>query len=181
MKLQRLKKVLALVLTALFFTTWVYAQDRLDGPTIQRWADSMAELQAWGEDLDDDDDLEIDDPMDFERSLAQAAREHAEVRRIVARHGFRDGDHWAGVGGRIMNAYWALMMQDEAPEMHSEMQRQIEEIEQNPHLSREQKEMMRNQMEQAMGMMGRLAEAPPADIAAVRANRERLDRLFEDE
>jgi hypothetical protein len=183
----RLLTTLTLGVALLLGTGMVFAQQALDNGTINRWADSMEEIQEWGEsqeDFDDgfEDDFEDpDDPLDFEGSFAEAARQHAEVRRIIARHGFSDGDHWASVGARIMQAYAALEMGETSGDYRQEMEEQLREIDNSPHLSPEQKRMMRQQMQDAMQMMEGMSDAPPADVAAVRGNRARLDRLFEDE
>ncbi|TVQ37485.1 MAG: hypothetical protein EA384_11490 [Spirochaetaceae bacterium] len=155
----------------------VHAQQPLDRGTINRWADSMEEVQRWGESRID---LDGDASMDFAASFARAAREHAEVQRIIARHGFSSGDQWARTGSRIMHAFAAMKMDAYAPAMEREMRQQLEEIERNPHLPPEQRQMMRQQIELAMGSAEAFADAPAEDVAAVRANRQRLDRLFED-
>ncbi|MFP4431481.1 MAG: hypothetical protein ACOCW6_04555 [Spirochaetota bacterium] len=179
----RLLTTLTLGVALLLGTGVAFAQQALDDGTINRWADSMEEIQEWGESQDDfENDFENpEDPLDFEGSFAEAARRHAEVRRIIARHGFSDGDEWAAIGARVLNAYGAMRIEEEAPDYRQEMEAQLREIENSPHLTPEQKQMMRQQMEQAMQMMEGTADAPPADIAAVRGNRARLDRLFEDE
>jgi hypothetical protein len=178
----KLLPVLAATLALLVGTTILHAQQPLDRGTINRWADSMLEIQRWSENQPDmDDGFDDSDPFNFESSLALAARQHGEIRRIIGRHGFSSGDQWAAVGSRIMNAYSAMHMDEESPEFQREMQQAIREIDQNPHLSAEQKEMMRNQMQMAMGMMTQMADAPAADVAAVRANRAKLDQVFDDD
>ncbi len=181
----KITRVLVTVMVLLCVGALVYAQRPLDRGTINRWADSMDEFERWSEaqgDLDsfDDDYDDYDDPMDFETAFAQAAREHAEIRRIISRHGFSDGTEWAQIGARIMRAYGAVEMGEQAPEYRSEMQRQLDELEDNPHFDDETRAMMRRQMEEAMGTMAQVWDAPEADVAAVRANRARLERLFED-
>ena len=170
--------VIVASVTLLLVGALLHAQQPLDRGTINRWADSMEEVQRWGEsriDLDGGDAS-----MDFAASFARAAREHAEVRRIIARHGFPSGDQWAQTGSRIMHAYGAMKMDAYAPAMEREMRQQLEEIERMPHLTPEQRQMMRQQIEQAMGFVQESSDAPAEDVAAVRANRQRLDRLFED-
>ncbi len=153
---------------------------QLDRATVNSWADSMEELERWGDRQGelDDDYTGAEDPGDFQSALAQIARHDREVQRIIERHGFSSGGEWAAVGSQIFNAYLALQMREQEPEMQRQFQEQIDAIEQNPHLSDEQRRQMRAQMEEVMGMMGGLFTAPEEDIAAVQANRARLDRLF---
>lgn len=158
----------------------------LDGDTINRWANTMEELKGLDDERLDRDhgadmDMDMENPMDFEAAMAQSARENREVRRIIQRHGFRNGDEWANVGGRVTRAYSAMMMEQQAPEMDQEMQQQMRELENNPNIPEQQKAMIRQQMQAAQGMMQQMSDAPEEDIQAVRANRARLDQVFEDD
>jgi hypothetical protein len=175
----RLRTSILLTAALLLVSGVVFAQQALDNNTVNRWADSMEEIQEWGETQSDFDDPS--DPMDFEGAFAEVAQRHAEVRRIIARHGFSDGDEWAAIGARVLNAYGAMRMEEESPGYRQEMETQLREIENSPHLTPEQKQMMRQQMEQAMQLIEGMSDAPPADVAAVRGNRARLDRLFDEE
>lgn len=162
----------------------VFAQQALDRATVNRWADSMLEIQRWADTQPDslfDDDFNETDPFDFEGSLARSVQQYGEVRRIINRHGFSNGDQWASVGSRIMNAYFAIEMERESPEMNREMQEALREIDSSPHLTPEQKAMMRAQIQQGMQMVEQMSNAPPADIAAVRANKAKLDQVFDDD
>ncbi len=158
------------------------AQD-LDRATVNNWADSMEELERWGEQHGEfeDDYTGAEHPGDMQSALAQIARQDREVQRIIERNGFASGSEWAAVGSQIFNAYLALQMREQEPEMQREFQEQIDAIDENPHLSEDQRRQMRAQMEEMMSMMGGLFTAPEQDIAAVEANRARLDRLFDNE
>ncbi len=172
------------LLVLLLLAGTVSAQQALDRATVNRWADSMLEIQRWADAQPDsmfDDDFDDEDPFNFEASLARSVQQYGEVRRIVNRHGFSNGDQWASVGSRIMNAYFAIQMELESPEMNREMQEALREIDASPHLTPEQKAMMRAQIQQGMQMVEQMASAPPADIAAVRANKAKLDQVFDDD
>ena len=178
-------RILMPLLALLLLSTAGHARN-LDADTIDRWAASMEEFKGWDDrSLDEDEDIDMDmnmeDPLDFETSMARAARENPEMRRIIRRHGFSNGDEWANVGSRIMRAYSAIMMDQEAPEMDREMQQQMRELENNPNISEQQKAMIRQQMQAAQGMMQQMSDAPAEDIQAVRANRGRLSQVFEDD
>ncbi len=170
----------ALTAALLLLVSPAFAGD-LDSQTVNNWADSMQELEEWGDRQGemDDDYTDVDDPGDFQSALSRMAEQDREIERIIERHGFSDGAEWAETGSRIFNAYLAVEVREQEPEMQREFQQQIEEIEANPHLSDEQKQQMRSQMEQMMGMMGEIFTAPEADMAAVEANKSRLDELFD--
>lgn len=160
------------------------AQD-LDEDVIDRWANSMEQLEAWGseqEDLDESDFVDESDPSDVELSMMRTIERHDDVRDIAEDNGF-EPEVWASLGGRIVNAYGALTIEDDPQagnyeEMQEQMNQQIEAFEQDPNVTDEQIAMVREQMESALNMMERMYNAPEADVDAVRANRDRLDELF---
>lgn len=157
----------------------------LDSDTIDRWVTTMQEMKAFENELSEEDaidmDMDMEDPMDIEQSMARAAEQSEKVRRTINRHGFTDGAEWAAIGSRIMRAYGAMMMQEQAPEMDRQLQQQMQAIENNPNIPEQQKAMMRQQMQASQGMMQQMTDAPQADIDAVQASRERLGQIFEDD
>lgn len=165
----------------------VAAQD-LDEDVIGRWANSMEQLEAWGaeqDDLDESDFVDESDPSDVELSMLRTIERHEDVRNIAEENGF-EPEQWANLGGRIVNAYGALTIEDDPQagsyeEMQEQMSQQIEAFEQDPNVTDEQIAMVREQMESALNMMERMYNAPEADVDAVRANRDRLDELFAQE
>ena len=180
----RLSASFLTLISLLLLQLQAHAGPALDRDVINRWAASMEEFKGWDdESLDEDEDIDFDfDPThaelpDFEASMTKMARENPEARRIVRRHGFTP-EQWGNAGARIMRAYGAMMMGEEAPEMDREMQAQMRELENNPHISEQQKQMIRQQMQAASGMMRQMTDAPEADVRAVRANRARLDQVF---
>ena len=168
---------------ALFILAAPAFGQQLNRATVNNWADSMEELERWGDRQGrlNDDYAGAEDPGDFQSALARIARQDREVQRIIERNGFASGSEWATVGSQIFNAYLALQMREQEPEMQREFQEQIDAIEENPHLNEDQRRQMRAQMEEMMSMMGDVFTAPEEDIAAVEANRSRLDRLFDNE
>ena len=172
-------RLIALV-GALFLIASPLLAGDLDARTVDNWAASMEELEAWGDSQNDldDDYAGADDPQDFQSALSRMVQQDREIQRIIERHGFADGAEWAEVGSRIFQAYLAVQMREQEPEMQREFQEQMEAIDSNPHLSEEQKQEMRSQMEQMMGMMSGMFTAPEADMAAVQERRSRLDELF---
>lgn len=158
----------------------------LDGSTIDRWIDSMEELQKWGDEqpdaaIDPDFNADMGNPMDFDfgAMLERSAREHSEVRSIVRDYGFSP-EEWADVGTRIFHAFMAIEMKGASAEAEREMAEAREQIENNPHMSEQQKEMMRQQLQHAQQAMGGMVEdVPDDDRRAVESRRDRLNRFFE--
>ena len=155
----------------------------LDDNAINNWVDSMEALQSWSEDADVEDEPIADGApgdADFEKMLAESARQYPEAESIIQDNGFSGADDWASTGSRILNAWMALEASEEAPRMEEEMERQMREIEDNPHISDEQREMMKQQMEQARGMIQGMTEGvSEEDKAAVERNRDRLSAVMQ--
>ncbi|MCH8552970.1 MAG: hypothetical protein LAT62_13615 [Natronospirillum sp.] len=177
---------------AVFFTTLALAlaavsvsASDLDSETIDNWANTMSEIEVWAQEneISDADMVDPDDPTNLESSMAMAARNHDGMQDIITSNGFSDGDEWASTGARIVNAYGAVVMEEDDAGSYSEMQEQMEaqlaQLEQDPNITEEQMGMIREQMDNALAMMQRMSEAPDADKQAVRDNRARLDELFE--
>jgi hypothetical protein len=161
----------------------VRAEPALDAATIGRWVDAMQELQAWGEqheELSPEHFFTADGALNFERSLAGVATQYLEVSRIIERHGFRDAESWGRISGRIINAFMALRLEQEAPAWR-EMEVQLRALDDIPHLSAEQRELMRQQMRAAMGILQSIStDVSPEDLAAVKQSEARLSRMFDE-
>ena len=171
-----------LIAALLLLALPAFAQE-LDRSTVNRWAASMEELESWGDrqgDLDEDY-TRAEDPTDFQSALSRIAQQDREIQGIIERHGFTDSGEWAAVGAKIFNAYMALQMREQEPDMQREFQQQLDAIDENPHISDEQRQQLRAQMEAMMSMMSGMFTAPEADITAVEANRARLDQLLDNE
>lgn len=171
------------ILTLLFVINPVYA---LDGSTIDRWVDAMEELQSWGDEqpdtaFDPDFNNNMGGPMnfDFGAMLERSAREHGEVRSIVRDHGFSP-EEWAEVGSRIFHAFIAIEMKGASAKAESEMTKALQQIEDNPNMSEQQKDMMRQQLQHAQQAMGgMIKDVPDTDRRAVESRRDRLNRVFD--
>jgi len=132
------------------------AELALNQDVIDRWAAVMEEFRSWDDkQLAEHDDFDFDPGSktfpDLETSMVRAARENRKVRNLLDRYGFSPED-WGNVGTRIMQAYSALLMGEQAPAMDSQMQQQMRELDNNPHLSDQQKQMFRQQMQAASSM-----------------------------
>lgn len=179
-------RLLLLVLT-LGLSPLLFAETILDKKTLEGWISSTEELQTWTDqhDVKDDDaeDFFSQDPKSFTRMMADGIREHPDAEKIVNRHGFKSADHWAETATAIMNAYVGLQLEAEgtsSAEMQSQMSEALAQMENNPHLTDQQRDMMRQQMGMAESFMGELGkEAPEENIRLIRQHKNRLDQLFD--
>ncbi|MCH8506972.1 MAG: hypothetical protein LAT50_22075, partial [Ectothiorhodospiraceae bacterium] len=167
------------------FAGALYAQPPLPSDQIERWINTVRDLEAWAAQVDEDvldayTDAEAEGMPDLEAIYRNLARSESEVRTIIQRHGFDDGDQWANVGSRIAQAFMALEMGDMQAEYEESIAETIREIEQSPHLSDEQKSMLMEQMRSAQGhMQTQIEQASEEDMRAVSQKRRELRRLFE--
>lgn len=173
-----LRTAFALCLMMLLLAANAVAGPALDRDTISRWIDAAEEVRAWADEQEDDvldDDLvDLDaDVMpsfaDIERAYAEIYRHDPRVRDMIRGHGFTSADQWGNISARITMGMVALEMEDVQPQMDSEMARAMAELENNPDVPPQMREMMRQQMQQAMGGMQRMTEGVREDdIPALR-------------
>lgn len=106
---------------------------------------------------------------------------HDEFADVVSKHGFDRPEDWAETGDRIMRAMAAMELkgQDQG-DVRAEMDAMMKQMEDNPNVTEQQRERMRQQMEQAMAGMKAMADAPQADIEAVRPYRDRIRQAMDE-
>ncbi len=157
----------------------------LDDQALDRWIATMEELRSYDEAHDLESDLESEhqdlDPADpdFEAMFRESAEQHDAVSGIIRDQGYDSVGEWASDGDRVIRALMALEQQDQ-PDMRAEMEEALREIEESPHMSDEQKAMMREQMEAQMETFsGFFDDVPESDIRAVERRRDDLDRVLD--
>ncbi|WP_077531341.1 hypothetical protein [Vreelandella utahensis] len=105
---------------------------------------------------------------------------HNEFAAVVSDHGFQHPEDWADTGDRIMRAMAAMeLKKHNRDDMRKEMSAMMKQMEDNPNISEQQRKRMRQQMEQAMAGMKAMADAPQADIEAVRPYRDRIRQAMD--
>ncbi len=176
------RTIITLIMTLVLAIPAV-ARDVLDRTTIERWMQSMEALETWATENNIEDDLYNDDDMldlDFQRIYRDAVRKYPQVEPIVRRHGFRDGQQWADISARVMQAFLSLEMKEGQGEMDAMMAQALMELERNPNLDPEQREMIRQQLGAGQQLMqGLQADVPEADLRAVESMRPQLRQLME--
>lgn len=106
---------------------------------------------------------------------------HGEFASMVSGHGFERAEDWADTGDRIMRAMTAMELEKHnQDDVQARMSTMMEQMKNNPNISKEQRKRMRQQMEQAMAGMKAMADAPEADVKAVRPYRDRIRRVMND-
>jgi hypothetical protein len=171
---------LALALTA------AHANGALDRDTVTRWIAAAQDLQGWAEAQEvEDPDHELFDGTamptyaDVENVYREMYDGDAEARSTIRRHGFRSADQWADVSARITMGLLSLEMGEQQPQMDAEMQRALRELENNPDVPPQMREMMLQQMQQAVGIMSGLTEGVrEEDLPVLREMRSELSAVI---
>lgn len=186
----RLLGLLALVALWSMAST-AQAEAPLTAREVQGFAESLEEIETLAARYDESAfelDDEADDPAvnPISVALQQMRRQQAfgAFEAAMQRHGFVDAEHWSRVGDRVVRAYLALTMEREAAVARVETQRSLDEIEQDPNLSAEEKQAMRQMMAGALaGMAGmQLAfQSSEADKAVVKEHLALIDRAWRSE
>ena len=143
--------------------------------------DDLDELEDIGEESQDAAEGGDFNPMTMAVQEMRGHEIYDEFSAIVSEHGFSDPEDWASTGDRIVRAMMALEMERQGHgDMRAEMDEAMREMEQNPNITDEQRQQMRQQMEQAVSGMEAMADAPQEDIDAVKPHADELRRAMED-
>lgn len=176
-----------LALAVLLTVTAAHARDALDRDTVSRWIAAAQDLQGWAEarDTDDADDELLDGPAvpafaDIENVYREMFDADAEVRSVVRRHGFHSAQQWGDVSARITLGLLSLEMGEQQPQMTAEMQQAIRELESSPDVPPQMREMLMQQMQQAMGALNALTEGVrEEDLPVLREMRTELRAVID--
>lgn len=123
-------------------------------------------------------------PMSAAVQQMRAQRVLGEFEAALRRHGFADAEHWSRIGDRVFRAYFALAMERQAVVAEAEMKQALADLDDNPHISPEQKRAMRQMMNGTLAAMQVAVHSSEADKAAVAPHVpliERAWKLGEDE
>lgn len=111
-------------------------------------------------------------------AFARSQSDMDKAMAILRRHGFETVEAWTQVAQRVVNAYIAVKMADQQPDVEAEMARARAEIEASD-MSPEQKQQMLAMMEQSMASMRSMSNASDEDVATVQRVLPELDAYFE--
>jgi hypothetical protein len=184
-------RVLSLFCALMFtFTLPAHAHaSALDRDTVTRWIAAAESVGGLAEEYDDDDDDDDDELLDgngmptfadIENVYRELYNREPEVRSAAQSQGFRSADQWADVSARITMGLLSLEIGENQPEMDAEMARAVREMEDNPNVPPEMREMMLDRMQQAMGDMQRMTEGVrEEDLPVLREMRGELQAVLD--
>lgn len=178
---------LAMALT-LLFTTSPVAADSLTDEKVRAFISTLQEAETLEGDFDQLNEempgsgnpSEMPDFSSIFSDSVTKMRGHEAYNRmedIVEDNGFDSMEEWGATGDRVFQAWMAIEMENQHPEMVREMAGAMDEINNNPHLTEAQKEQMRAMMGSATSALESASKAPEADKQAVRPHMEALESV----
>lgn len=103
---------------------------------------------------------------------------YSEFEDTVEEHGFTGPEHWGQVGDRVLTAYFAATMDQQAPAMQAQIEERMHELENDPNMTAEEKQIMKETLNSSMAQVGAGSNLPSADIEAVRPYMDDLQRAL---
>lgn len=181
------RSIIPILIAALLAMTAPAWGDELSNQDIERFIASMKQLRTM-----DDEFNALDDSADDENPMANSDHLMSEglaklkghdlynrVDSIVRDHGFASAEAWSRVGDRVLDAYVALQVKNQSGQVQQQMDEALRSINENPQLTPAQKEQMRAMMTQSMASMKSFADAPKADMDAIRPYKSQLDAVMD--
>lgn len=177
-----------LVLACLLAAPKAVAQG-LTESTVRAFLDSLEAtepvLLEYEDELDEFEDES--DTSDFSAIFSSGLEQmqnhpmYNDIENVIKRHGFSSVEQWARTGDQVFQAWFALEMEEQGPAAQQEMQRALAEIDNNPHMTEDQKAQMRAMMGTAMNTMSAAKDVPDDAKRAVRPFVNELRALSDDE
>ena len=157
----------------------------LERDQIQNWVLTLQDIEQWVQEnnITNAEMIDYDNPFDLEGSMANAANRHEEIQDIISSYGFASSDQWANTGSRIIDAYGAVLLDENSEQSYDDVQRELNEqlaiLDQDSSLDANQQAMIREQIETIQAVMERMMASSEGDRAAVRSHRDLLDPVFQ--
>lgn len=133
--------------------------------------DQLGDISSLSEGLD-----KIQTPFSSAVTSLEGYAGYDEIQQVIAANGFSDISQWALFGDRVMQAYGALMVTDQQPEINAQMAQAMQELE-GSGMSEAQKKMIADMMQSAGQVVSKFQDVPESDKAAVRPHLSALENL----
>lgn len=174
-----LKKILFAMLLITAATISAHAATPLTGEQIERVLSTLEALEPYTDQMDADleqsGNMGADNfnPEMFNDECSLMYKYNAETKKIIESNGFTYNS-WTETAGRVMKAMTRLAMQDDEVVNAEEMKQALTQIETAPGMSKEQREIMKQQLQAAMNSAEAMVNAPDEDVEAVRPYYEKV-------
>ena len=180
--IERSRKMLLAAVALLLLGAGVgFAGDApLERHEVERWLASMEELHSTSAAQEPLATLarSMNDASNFGELADAVVRTSPAMEEVLRRHDFASGGEWALTWSRTWVAFLYMMMSEEIPAARARLEAQRRDIEADPDLSEETREMMFEELDFAERRLVIPFEAPATDVAIVRQYREELETQF---
>ena len=121
------------------------------------------------------------DQSSGEFTIPESVKALSDFNQIIAKYGYKDYEDFFMKVSSLFMAYASVKANMGMNEAEIKMKEQLKEVEENPDLSAEQKEMMKQQIEAGLQMMKSYGSMydNSANVAVVQQYLEKLDELFD--
>ena len=126
------------------------------------------------EEQSDDDEADLSTLMSSGIEDIKGHPVYDDLEDLVQAHGFSSVEDWAHTGDQVMNAWFALEMENQPRSMMQEMQAGMAEIENSPHLTAEQKAELKAMMQGTVNNLASMSTVPESSKKLVKPYVERL-------
>jgi len=174
---RQLSVVLALIVSLMSFSAHA---EKLTDNTIRAFITTLEKVQAMESEFEELVDQQNTRAPDLSRILSSSIAEfegeevYDRLENLVQDNGFSDISEWAATGDRIYGAWIALEISNQSPKFREEMENMLAEVEKNPHITAEQKALMRDSVKTSLSQMQQATEIPSADIEAIKPHLQAL-------
>ncbi|MBN1596696.1 MAG: hypothetical protein JW894_00225 [Bacteroidales bacterium] len=120
---------------------------------------------------------------DHEITLPEGINYMNDINNVVQKHGYNDYADFYMKAGTILSAYAAIKMEIESENLAPEYKQAIQEIENNLYYSAEQKEQMKQALEQSMSAVLNASEniSDSENVKVVRPYTDKIEKAVEEE
>ncbi|WP_138379118.1 hypothetical protein [Luteithermobacter gelatinilyticus] len=165
------------IILLLIYHSAALAQPPLSGDKIEGFISTLPKLEELGEKYDIEDDQEDLDsqaspdgafsPFTSSLRTLKGHKAYNDFMAIIREAGFSSAEEWAMVGDRVMRAFISTEIKGQHSSSRAEMEEAIKDVQNNPHISTEQKQAIINNLHQSMAMMSAASNAPAEDVKAI--------------
>ncbi|CCO24218.1 hypothetical protein [Maridesulfovibrio hydrothermalis] len=177
-----LKKIIPALILTFILASAVSAESPLTNDQIERVINTLEQLDPYMDQIDAKRDQtgayagQMFGPDMFNKECELIYSHNAQTKKIIEANGFTHKT-WPETAGRVFKAITAIGMTDNANTGVHEMEKALAQIEADPSMSPQQKEMLKQHMQSALSAAKSMMGASKADIEAVKPY---YDRLSED-
>ena len=117
-----------------------------------------------------------------EFKLPETVKAMSDFNHIIVKHGYKDYEDFVLKASSLLMAYTSIVSKQGMAESETEIKEKLKKIEDDPNLSYDQKEMMKNQLQAGLTMMQSYSAiySNSANVAVVNQYVDRLKALFDE-